>query len=500
MPAELLSEPLSRTPPASVASFQSALRHQARNERTEAARDYLRAIELHPPFFEAAYNLGVLLQEMGQCQDAVGCYRHALQSRPDLAPAWGNLGVALRDSGLEEDAASSFRQALRLHPGEPGVLNNLGNLLLSQQQHSQAIACFRKALRRAPANAGIHMNLGNALRASGRVSEAVQSLLRAVQLQPDCAEAHWDLAFALLLQGDFANGFREYEWRSARRDFPRRHFDAPVWMGEDLGGRTLLVHTEQGAGDGIQFVRFVSDLPRLGTRVVLECPSSLARLFETVPGVAQVVRRGETLPDHARHVSLLSLPYRLGVRPETIPTTTPYLRPPPGQRVSLPPPPVPRGTCLRVGVAWRGNPKHPNDRRRSIPLSVLEPLFAVAGVAFYNLQVSAGPEFAGESASQPALVPLGGRLGDFAATASIVSQLDLVISADTSVAHLAGALGRAAWILLPFAPDWRWLLDREDTPWYPTLRLFRQSSPGDWTGVIHRIRDALIERVGTPCV
>ena len=492
MPAQLLSQQPTPAPPASVTRFRQALHCQASNQKLEAAHEYLQALKIHPGFFEAAFNLGVLFQEMGKNDQAVGCYRHALQCKPDLAPAWGNLGVALRDTDRSQEADASFREALRLQPGEPDVLNNLGNLLLAQQQYAEAIACFRDALRHAPANPGFHLNLGNALRASGHVGEAIQSLRQALELRPDFAEAHWDLAFALLLKGDFTQGFQEYEWRWRRPDFPRRRFASPLWLGEDLAGRTLLVHTEQGAGDNLQFVRFVGALAERGARVLLECQPSLAALFESAPGAPRIIARGDALPEVDWHLPLLSLPQRLGITPGTIPARTPYLQPPASRRVVLPPPRDQQDTRLKVGLVWRGNPQHPNDRQRSIPLASLGPLFAVPGVAFYNLQVAPAPQFAGEAASQPALIPLEGLLRDFADTAALMAQLDLVISTDTSVAHLAGALGRPAWVLLPFAPDWRWLLEREDTPWYPTLRLFRQSAPGDWPAVIQRVHDALL--------
>jgi len=493
MPAQLLEHPAPPGLPASVARFRRALQCQARNQKLEAAREYLGALELSPGFFEAAFNLGALLQEMGQAHEAIRCYRQALQAKPDLAPAWGNLGVALRNTGCEQDAVASFREALRWNPGEPDILNNLGNTLVAQDQYPEAIACFRAALQRAPGNPGIHLNLGNALRAFGRVQEAVPSLRHAIRLRPDFAQAHWDLAFALLLQGDFLAGFREYEWRWQRPDFPGRVIPAPLWQGEDLAGRMLLVHTEQGAGDAIQFVRFVRHLRERGARVTLECPLSLAALFESAPGAPQVIVRGDPLPKFDFHIPLLSLPHRLGL--ENIPQEPPYLRASVSHRITLPPPRARPGPGLKVGLVWRGNPKHTNDRRRSIPLSLLEPLLAVENVAFYSLQVPPAPEFAGEAAHEPALIPLDGLLGNFADTAAVVAQMDILICADTSVAHLAGALGRNTWLLLPFAPDWRWLLSRDNTPWYPTMRLFRQPAPGDWPAVICGVRDALQQSV-----
>ena len=454
----------------------------------------MEALRLAPGFFEAAFNLGLLFQEIGRSSDAVACYRQALQYKPDLAPAWGNLGVALRDTGRLEEAVGSFHEALRLKPGEPEVLSNLGNALHTQLRYDEAIACYREALRRAPEHPGIHLNLGDALRACGRVDEAIECLQQAVRFRPDFAEAHWALAFALLLQGDFDRGFTEYEWRWRRRDFPSRVFAAPLWQGEDLAGRTLLVHTEQGAGDSIQFVRFVEALARRGARVILECPSSLTALLASVSGAQRAIARGDSLPAFDFHVPLLSLPRLLGVTLASLPAATPYLHPPTDRQAFLPPPSNRDGACLKVGLAWRGNPKHVNDRQRSIPLACFEPLFALHAVAFYSLQVASVPGQEAEAAGQRALVDLSGQLRDFADTAFAISQLDLVIAVDTSVAHLAGALGRPAWVLLPFAPDWRWLLGRQDSPWYPTTRLFRQPAPGDWQTVIQRVHYALAAR------
>jgi Flp pilus assembly protein TadD len=354
MHAQLLEE---RRPDA-VEQFRKAVQSQAGNQKLDAARSYVRALQLQPSFFEAAFNLAVVLQEMGQEDEAIACYRQALHLKPHYAPAWGNLGVALRDAGQNRAAIDCFHQALVCEPEAPDVLNHLGNALRAEDELVAAIACFRAALRRSPANAGIMANLGNALRDVGRVNEAVETLQHAIQLQPDYAEAHWDLAVTRLLQGDFPRGFAEYEWRWRRTDFPPRPFAAPLWCGQNLAGRTLLVH-------------------------------------------------------------------------------------------------------------------------------------AVPGAAFYNLQVAPTAEWAGEAANRDALIGLEHLIHDFADTAALMAQLDLVISVDTSVAHLAGAVGCPVWVLLPFAPDWRWLLERGDNPWYHTMRLFRQPVPGDWTSVVQQVRTAL---------
>ena len=253
------------------------MRFRRAHQNLDAARGYVRALQLQPVFFEAAFNLAVLLQEMGRGDEAIACYRQALHLKPHYAPAWGNLGVALRDAGQNRDAIDCFRQALRCQPGAPDVLNNLGNALRAEDEPIAAIACFRAALRRSPANAGIQANLGNALREVGRLDEAVETLQHAIELQPDYAEAHWDLAVTRLLQGDFARGFAEYEWRWRRTDFPPRQFAAPLWCGENLAGRTLLVHAEQGAGDAIQFVRFVSGLAARGAAWCWSVPAHWRR-------------------------------------------------------------------------------------------------------------------------------------------------------------------------------------------------------------------------------
>jgi tetratricopeptide (TPR) repeat protein len=284
-------------PPNATEQFQKAVRFQARNEKLEAARCYVLALQLRPRFFEAAFNLGVLLQEMGQPEEAIACYRQALHLKPHYAPAWGNLGVALREAGQNRDAIDCFRQALRRKPDAPDVLNNLGNVLRAEQELTEAVACFREAARRSPASAGVQANLGNALRDLGCLDEAAETLHRAIQLQPDYAEAHWDLAFTRLLQGDFVRGFEEFEWRWRRTDFPPRQLASPLWRGEDPAGRTLLVHSEQGAGDAIQFVRFVSLLAVQNARVVLECPRALVALFKSVEGVQHVVAKGNPLPE-----------------------------------------------------------------------------------------------------------------------------------------------------------------------------------------------------------
>jgi hypothetical protein len=299
----------------------------------------------------------------------------------------------------------------------------------------------------------------------------------------------------LLLLGRLREGFAEYEWRWRMPGFatPSRTFPQPMWDGTDLGQRTLFVHAEQGLGSAIQFVRYVGLLARRGSRVIIECRRPLHRLFETSlarpDGRVAVVRRGDTLPRFDCHAPLMSLPHLLGTTMQSIPAQIPYLRAPPAdvttwrERLAGSPRPW-------IGLVWAGNPKHENDHNRSMPAPYLAPLVTSARASFYSLQVPAAVE---ELAALPPgkVSDLAPALGNFADTAAVIESLDLVVSVDTAVAHLAGALGKSVWLLLPYVPEWRWLLDREDSPWYSTMRLFRQHRAGDWTGVVERVKVAL---------
>lgn len=472
-----------------ISLFRQALELQGRKRDLEAARQYARALQIQPDFYEAAFNLGLLLHKTGQIAAAVECYRRAGQLRSESFSVWTNLGAALRELGRPLEAIESLSRALRLRPGAPSALNNLGNALRGAWRYEEAIGVFRQAVARDPANAGIWENLGNALRENGRLGEAEAALRQALRLRPDFVEGHWDLAFTLLMQGDLAQGFTEYEWRWRLPDFPGHSRSVPLWEGQELSGRTLLVQAEQGAGDAIQFVRFLPQLSDRGARVVLECSRALAGLFRAAPGVAEIVVKGEPLPHCDYHLGLLSLPHRLSVTLETLQAPVRYLQAP-AERLSLKlPPPRTGAGALKVGLVWQGNAEQKNDRQRSCPPQMLEPLLDVSGVAFYSLQM---PTAVGlDAAVKDKVTDLSVWIHDYADTARLLEQLDLLITVDTSVAHLAGALGRPVWVLLCFAPCWRWMLDRAQSPWYPTMRLFRQPAPGDWPSVVKQVHAAL---------
>jgi hypothetical protein len=315
-----------------------------------------------------------------------------------------------------------------------------------------------------------------------------------VSLRTDYAEAHWNLALTLLLNSNLPEGWREFEWRLKIPEIVApRDFSQPGWNGSDLRGKTILVHDEQGFGDAIQFARYLPMVAERGGNIILGCARETAGLFQTMPAIGRVLTSGQPMPGFDAHVPLLSLPLMFGTTLSTIPAKVPYLTAP-AEGVENWRRKIGAGDGrVRVGLAWAGRPTHKNDPRRSMRLDQFAPLANIKSVCFYSLQKG---EAARQSASPPAgmqWVDWTDDLHDFADTAGLVANLDLVICVDTAVAHLAGAMGKPVWVLLPFVPDWRWLLNRDDSPWYPTMRLFRQSTAGDWDGVIQRVGTALEE-------
>ena len=345
-----------------------------------------------------------------------------------------------------------------------------------------------------PCNSAAFNSLGNVLLATERAEEAVLAYDRAIHLGEDDPAVYYNRGHARLVLGDLAGGWDDYEYRWLWKGFPhhRPPFAQPAWTGDELKGRTLLVYNEQGLGDTIQFTRYLRLLADRGAKMVFAGPVELKPLLGDLDGVCQVLVPNQPLPSFDVHAALMSLPRLCGTRLDNIPASVPYLPLPPVERFPLPPATPGR---LRVGLVWEGGTRTPRERLRSIPLKEFLPLLQTADCDFFSLQV--GPR-AADLAALPAGIPvadIGSRVRDFADTAAVMRQLDVIISVDTAALHLAGALARPAWGLLPYAPDWRWLLQREDTPWYPTLRLFRQVALGDWAGVINRLREEL-SRVG----
>jgi tetratricopeptide (TPR) repeat protein len=466
----------------------------------EAAACYRRALELKPDYVEAHYDLGIALKDQGKLDEAVVCYRRALELKPGFAMARNNLGVALKDQGKPDEAAACWRRALELKPDYAEARNNLGAAFKELGKLDEAVACYRRALELKPDYAEAHSNLGLALNDQGKLDEAVACCRRALELKPDFADAHWSQSLMSLLIGDFPRGWAEYQWRWKAKQCRQRDFSQPLWDGRPLEGKTILLHAEQGLGDTIQFIRYAPLVKQSGARVLAECQKPLVRLLAGCRGVDELVGAGDDLPPFDVHAPLLSLPGIFRTSLKTIPVDLPYLFADPGLighwRQEL------RGiTGFKVGIAWRGNPEHRNDRVRSIPLSCFEPLAGLPGIHLLSLQKGAGAEELQETRDHFPVVDLGSRLdeasGAFMDTAAVMMNLELVITCDTAAAHLAGALGAAVWVAIPFAPDWRWLLDRSDSPWYPTMRLFRQDRRGDWQGVFRRIEVALGQQMAS---
>ena len=397
-------------------------------------------------------------------------------------------GRALLKAGDAAGAESHFRRAIALAPQAADAHAGLGVALRRLDRPEEAIAAHEAAIARAPGDAHSHNNMGLCQIALARPAEALAAYEKALVIDAENATFHLNAAIARLALGRLAEGWAEYEWRwrTASHKSLGTRYGNPTWDGGPLDGRRILLFPEQGVGDAIQFVRYAPLVAAPGGEVVLGCPPSLRRLFGTVAGVSRVIVR-QSQEKVECQASLMSLPRILGTEADTIPADVPYLAPP----EDTPLPPIETsGTSLRVGIAWSGNPKFPLDRHRSIPLARFAPLAANPGLALVSLQVG---ERAAEVAEFPGpIVDLAPYLTDFAATARAIAALDVVISVDTAVAHLAGALGKPVWTLVPFSPDWRWQLARADSPWYPTMRLFRQRAPGNWDSVFARITTAFV--------
>jgi tetratricopeptide (TPR) repeat protein len=461
----------------------------------DAVAAFRRALEFNPEFVDALLALGNTLNSMDQHADAANVFRRLLKLKPDSFDALLGLGTALRDSGDPAGAIPILRQAITLQPQSSPAHNVLGVALGLTGRVDDAIAEFRRAIEIQPDNAVAMKNLGVALAERGQFDDAIEVLDKSIDLKPDMPESHGNLALLLLMRGDFARGFREYEWRSkvqltlfvAPRNFPQ-----PRWDGQPLNGKTILLHAEQGFGDTIQFVRYLPMVAQFGGRIILDCPRELVPILRSAPGVETIIPTGESLPRFDCHCPLLSLPLALNTDLNTIPAAIPYITPD-RQAVEHWKSRI-NPDAFKVGFVWAGAAKNKLDHKRSIPFELISKLFSL-NVHFFSLQK-------GREAPPPppgmTFIDWTSDLHDFADTAALVAHLDLIISVDTAVAHLAGAMGKPVWMMIPFVPDWRWLLNRDDSPWYPTLRLFRQTSPGDWPNVVERVRDALQSQSTAP--
>jgi tetratricopeptide (TPR) repeat protein len=475
---------------------------KAQGRLAEAAACFRRALALRPEFPELHFNLANVLAALGQVEPAIASFGEALQRRPAYPEAHNNLGLAYAGLGQAEAAAACYHKALAARPDYADALTNLGNTLRLQGQLDQAADCHHRAIACRPQHPDTYVNLANVLHEQRKFAAAEACCRQALRISPDLVAAHNNLALVLLAQGKFAEGWQEHEWRSQMTKVlgERRSFAQPQWRGEPAAGRTLLLHAEQGFGDTLQFCRYATLAAARGLRVVMEVQPPLVRLLRGLDGVAQVLARGEALPPFDLHCPMMSMPLAFGTTPETIPASAAYLHADAdsatqwAERVARLPAPG-----LRVGLVWASGLRSHNAelaaiyRRKSLDHpDRMRPVLATPGVSFFSLQKD-GPE-------APADLPLHGfmhEMADFADTAALACNLDLVISVDTAVAHLAGALGVPVWLLAPFDACWRWPDGRIDNPWYPSLRVYRQRRAGDWDPVIAEVtRD--LQRLAQP--
>ena len=446
-----------------------------------AIEHFRAAIRLRPAFPEAYFNLGVSLMMQRRTEDAMVAYSNALQLKPHYPEALNNYGILLQSLGRIGEAAGYYMQAIQYKPDYLDPRYNLGLVLQDQDRHPEALEAYNTLLELSPDHPEAHNNRGNVLLALGDPLAAVDAYSGAIRRQPDHVEAHWNLSLANLLLGRFAEGWQGYDWRLRKKDAKPQSFPVPLWTGAHVEDARILVHAEQGFGDTLQFVRYAAMVKERCGFLIFQCQLPLVRTLYSVPGIDQVVAGGTDLPRFDFHVPLLSLPGIFRTVEETIPTSVPYIAAPASLKARWRER-IPVSADLSVGLVWAGNPGHKNDRNRSIPPECFAPLLKLAGIRFYSLQ---------KDLPLAGAVSLGLEFTDFADTAAAIANLDLVISVDTSVAHLAGAMNKPVWTLLPFMPDWRWMLDRTDTPWYPSMRLFRQTEPKDWQTVIERVKTEL---------
>jgi tetratricopeptide (TPR) repeat protein len=526
-----------------------ALQRLARH--AEAADEYRQTLRIAPDDFEATYNLGIVLHELKEFAQAAEAFRRALALKPDLPEAMSNLAAALQGLDDYDGAAELLRRAIalnpnfaeahgnwgghlwrqgdlsgakkscvcaiELNPNLPGAYGNLGHVLFDQGDYRGALNCYDQSLALKPDaisaavtaiststatnrtwQRGDLLNAFDACHRAGADFTPVE-YRRALATKSNCVELLYYVGLLHLLHGDFAAGWHNYEyrWQTKMLRNARRDFSQPHWLGQPIDGARILLHAEQGLGDTLQFVRYAAMVAARGAKVILEVPSELRRIVERAFGAAiQIVTRGARLPDFEWQSPLMSLPLVFRTDFASIPAPTAYLQAEPeltgkfARHIS-----ASSATGLRVGLVWSGSPRHTRDRQRSIPLSQLCALTEIPGATFYSLQKGPAAKDLLDMPIDMNLVDLSGHLNDFADTAAAVANLDLVVTVDTAVAHLAGALGKPVWILLTHNPDWRWLLNREDSPWYPSARLFRQRAAGDWSSPIERVHSELLRIV-----
>jgi tetratricopeptide (TPR) repeat protein len=491
----LIAAALKLNPRSPEALSSHAMALHALKRDAEALESLDKALSIAPGHLDALGNRGILLIDLNRPAEALTAFDQVLAQAPRHLQSHINRGNALAALDRYDAAVADYDAVLAVEPKHPVALYNRGNALRGLGRNAEAVASYDRALAIVPSHVSAWYNRGLALQALNRHGEALMSFEKALALEPGHADAHFGAASAHLTLGQYSAGFREYEWRWKRSGAVERpRLRQPLWLGEyPLAGKTILLHAEQGLGDTIQFARYAPLLARASANVVLEVQPELKTLLAGIEGVIAVIGRGEPRPSFDVHCPLASLPLALRTGLASVPADIPYLWAAEDriakwrQRFEAVPRPL-------VALAWAGRATHVNDRNRSIALSDLQPLLTIPGMQFVSVQRELRAEDAAELNRHGSLLQIGNELTDFADTAAVLALVDLLVSVDTAVAHLAGALGRPAVVLLPFQPDWRWTLDRETSPWYPAMRLCRQAAPGDWADVVRRLCEMLASR------
>jgi Flp pilus assembly protein TadD len=452
-----------------------------------------RSIAAAPDVPDFHNNLGESLFYAGRVKEAAVCYRTAIRLNPKMWAAYSNLGRCMMFFDKPAEAQAAYRKVIELNPELPQAYLHLATLVLREGKGDEAIALLEKAVELKPDYVNAAGALGGLLSTKGDFDRALEYHNRVLKLAPNNPSAHINKALVLMLQGKYEQAWEDYEWRWKLPGLQERELGRPRWNGEDIAGKTILVHAEQGFGDTIQFLRYVPMVAERAAKVIVECQESLKVLAQSVEGSAAVVTRGEALGEFDVHAPMASLPGIFKTTVRTIPARIPYLHVP-ADRLEKWKQKIAGEKRFKVGLVWAGSPTNANDRNRTVGLGLMSEIARVKGAAFYGLQKGEAVKQL-EEYKDLGIVDLSQELNDFADTAAALEQMDLLISVDTSVVHLAGAIGKATWVILHYSPPWRWHLQGEDSPWYPSLRLFRQSKAMKWEEPIARVVEALGERV-----
>jgi tetratricopeptide (TPR) repeat protein len=475
-------------------AMETARRFQQAGHFQQAEDIYRRILREQPNNSAACFSLAFVLKEKGNIEEAVTYYQKTLKLNPQFVDAYYNLGSIFQQRGQLDEAVFCYERTIQVDPGHAMAYNNMGSILQQRGRLDEAIVLYQKSLQYNPVLLSAYNNLGLAFQEKGMFEEAMTYHRKALSLNQEHATVHFNMGVLLLMHGDLKRGWQEYEWRKKMQGYRARSFTQPLWDGSEIDGRTILLYSEkgyEGFGDVIQFIRYAPLIRERGAKIIVECRNEIKTLLKNVKGVEQVITYNGHLPGFDFHCPFLSLPFVFRTTLKSIPSTIPYITVGPTLVRKWREKIQDNRSRFNVGLVWAGDLSHPRVQYRSCSLEAFQPLSQLDGIALFSLQKGEAATMAKNPPEGMKIIDYTEAITDFADAAACMENLDLVISVDTAAAHLAGSLGKPVWTLLPFVPEWRWLLDREDSPWYPTMRIFRQPRPGDWKGVITRVGDEL---------